>query len=209
MNDSLQYTARATDTNTHSCAQRWPPATRWIGLAVTEHVGHSKVINKFDVTAQEDKLHKGRTCGTRLILAAGCCSHWEQVWNKLGHICMHFALSLHLMTPEAFKSIINSKGQNITTPICIQHNIIFYSILWWHGACSRPEQIIYTKLPQWIQSTIPSARSSAGISAHLFSSPCSDSSQSYGCDDGQTNNRVAGAVDLWDFEAFANVPPLI
>lgn len=38
---------------------------------------------------------------------------------------------------------------------------------------------------------------------------CSEKSQGYGGYDGQTNNCVAGAVDLWDFEALAYVPALI
>lgn len=36
----------------------------------------------------------------------------------------------------------------------------------------------------------------------------SEKSHGYGGYDGQTNNCVAGAVDLWDFEALAHVPPL-
>ncbi len=95
--------SRSTDTNTHCCAQRRPAGTL-VGLAVTEHLGQRKVINKFDVTALLDKLHKDITCRTRLILAGGCCSNQEQVWNKLGHICMHFALLLHLMTPKLSKA---------------------------------------------------------------------------------------------------------
>lgn len=46
----------------------------------------------------------------------------------------------------------------------------------------------------------------------LCSSPLilsSERKQSYGGDDGQTNNCVATAVDLRDFEAFADVPKLI
>lgn len=38
---------------------------------------------------------------------------------------------------------------------------------------------------------------------------CSEQSHGYGGDDGQANNCVASAVDLWDSEALANVPPLI
>merc|ERR1719498_1780319 len=34
-------------------------------------------------------------------------------------------------------------------------------------------------------------------------------SHGYGSDDGQSNNCVAGAVDLWDFETFADVPPQV
>lgn len=37
----------------------------------------------------------------------------------------------------------------------------------------------------------------------------SEHSQGYGGDNGQSDNRVAGAVDLGNFEAFAEIPALI
>lgn len=61
-----------------------------------------------------------------------------------------------------------------------------------------------TKLPQWNPVHV---HFNLLCSSRLVLS--SDHEQSYWRDDGQTDDCVAGAVDLWNFEAFAHIPALI
>lgn len=124
-----------TDRNTHSCTWKQQAGTLF-RLAVAEHLGQREVIDKFDVTAPLHKLHKDRTWRTSLLVAASC----QALWNKVGHICMHFALLLHLLTQKL--SRVKFQGTKYhNTFSAFKHNIILYLILWCNRVCIRPEHI--------------------------------------------------------------------
>ena len=181
-----QPTVNSLCTHTHTHI----PVHRLAGPAAPEHLEH-KVINERDVTALLDKLHKDRT--------------WRRAQNKLGHICMHFAPVLHLMTPKLSTVWLLPGDKTSQHLLCIQYNIILYLVLLLNVACSRPEQNMYTKHLQGASSPRSLLRFPSCSSPLLRS----EQSQGDGGDDGQTNHGVAGAVDLWDFEAFPGVPQLI
>lgn len=105
-----------------------------------------------------------------------------QVWNKLGHICMD---SVPVQFSDDLKTCC--RRENIRTK-----DISVYG-MWYFIRYSY----IYTNTPK--------SESSPNT---LQLSTCLQKSQGNGGHNGQTNNCVSGAVDLWDLKAFTDVPPL-
>lgn len=99
-------------------------------------------------------------------------------WDKLGHICIDFEPALQ--PQNLLQERKHEKGH-----FCIWH-IIFIRYSY-----------IYTNTP-----TVSLVQIPLQLSTFL------QTSQGDRGHDGQTNNCVSGAIDLWDLEAFTDVPPL-